>query len=158
MATTVTTATLKVTIQEEITLNGTDFGSKTVRSIAGIGEYQRFIKRCADDTTVDLLKFDQNPNPLMGNEWYDQKVKYIRVTNLDSSVIAELIIDGVSDDGVFKLLPGESFLMVGGEDPFCGTAATGASASSFGVLSKILAHTPNGVCDLEVVIAALPMT
>ena len=158
MATTVSVATLKVTIQEEIILNGTDYGSKTVRSIEGIGEYQRFIKRCADDTTVDLLTFDQSPNPLVGNEWYDQKVKYIRVTNLDALVTAELIVDGASDDGVFKLLPGESFLMVGGHDPFCGTAASAGTPSTFAVLSKIRAHTTNGVCDLEVVIAALPMT
>jgi len=159
MATTVATATMTVTIQEELFLNSKDQGSKTTRSITGIGEYQRSIKRCIEDKTTTLVLFDQTSADVLAvNEWFDQKVKYIRVTNLDSAVTAELIIDCTGGDIIFKLLPEESFLMIGGEDPMSFTAGTGASATTFVNANFIKCHVTTGDCDLEVVVASTPAT
>lgn len=160
MPTTVSTATLKVTIQEEIILNGVDYGSKTVRTIAGIGEYQRTIRRVKEDTTMTLLTYDEDASTMFsGIRWFDDKVKYVRVTNMDSAVTAEIIVAATGPVyGVFKLLPGESFLMVGGPDSFSVTAGTGVTATTFLVVLSLTCHVTTGDCDLELVVAGLPST
>ena len=159
MATTVATATMTVTIQEELFLNGKDQGMKTTRSIAGLGEYQRSIKRCIEDKTMTLVSYDSSAANVNGsNEWFDQKVKYIRVTNLDSAVTAELIINFASGDVIFKLLPSESFLMIGGEDPMSFAAGSAGTATVFASATSIQCHMTTGDCDLEVVVASTPLT
>jgi hypothetical protein len=161
MATSVSTATMTVVIEERLNLNGIDSGSKTTRTISGIGECQRSIKRCIEDKTTQLVNFDQGVTDVLGsNEWFDQKVKYVRITNLEAAGgrHVELVFDGTADDVVFRLLPGESFLLTGGEDPLAFTIGTGATGSTFTNLRVISCHVTTTDVDVEVIVAAAPAT
>jgi len=161
MATTVSDATMRVVIREEINLDGTDMGREVVRTITGINEFQRFIKRCSVGVSTVLATFKATIEaPLLSNDWFDQKVKYIRITNLDSTVSPTLLINSDAGSVLFKMRPSESFLMVGQEDPMSLTIPGGSAAVTFTALNYIGCYIPSSggeggvACDLEVVIAS----
>jgi|TARA_R100000482_G_scaffold121029_1_gene66816 hypothetical protein len=82
MATTVSSATLSVQINEQITLNGTQYDQTITKSITGIGNVSKRIFTIPASTTVTLATFIST----VTNDQFDvEDVKYIRVTNLDDT-------------------------------------------------------------------------
>ena len=93
-------ATLKVKIQEDIVLDNQDYGSKRIFEIASINEvYKRIVTVPANADTViagfasavsaEASAFDVND------------VRYIRLTNLDSSNSVNVALIGASDNAQF---------------------------------------------------------
>ena len=110
-------ATLTTTIKEELTLNGIERGSTNTLSITSVNEvFQRMVTCPANqDTTIAAFKAAVNTSD--GSLDLDD-VKYIRVTNLDStnSITLSLQIsaaeNGTADASTSILLAaGRSFIM-----------------------------------------------
>lgn len=110
-------ATLTTTIREELTLNGIERGSTNTLSINGVNEVMQRMVSCPanQDTTVATFKAAVNTSD---NALDIDNVKYIRVTNLDTSnsVVLSLQIslaeNGTADASTSILLAaGRSFIM-----------------------------------------------
>ena len=89
MASTITSATMKVTIAEQIILNGRDQGSKNTLNISGINE---IVKRIVTISTTEtgLLGFATAPSTdlaksYVAGQFDEDTVRYIRITNLDDT-------------------------------------------------------------------------
>ena len=118
MASTVTAATLKVTISENITLNGRQQGGSQLLSIASIKDvYKRIITIASgDDATIAVFK---STVAIADGALDKDLVKYMRITNLDdtNSVNLSLQLDSGEDNSAADLSvthllqAGHSFLM-----------------------------------------------
>jgi len=126
MASTITSATMKVTIAEQINLNGSEQGSKNTLSISGIKNVFKRIVTIAADDDATVLVFKSTVSiaggtaDTGGDGALDlQNVKYIRVTNLDdtNSVGLSLQLDSDEDNSAANesctilLEAGRSFIM-----------------------------------------------
>ena len=118
MASTITSATMKVTIAEQVILNGTEQGSRNTLNISGIKDiFKRIITIAADDDAT-VLVFKSTTASADGALDL-QNVKYVRVTNLDdtNSVGLSLQIDSGEDNSAANesctilLESGRSFVM-----------------------------------------------
>ena len=119
MASTVTAATLTVTISESVTLNGQDLGATNEKTIASINEIYKRIVTCPANSETTLAHFhssvaDGTLAPLDIDD-----VKYIRITNLDDTTSVTLSLqsdvgedDSAADESASLLIEaGRSFIM-----------------------------------------------
>ena len=110
-------ATLTTTITEEIVLNGRDRGSSNVLSIASVTEVLHRIVTCPANVDTTIASFQAAVNTSDGALDLDN-VKYIRVTNLDSSNPINLSLQiALGEDGApnasttILIAAGRSFIM-----------------------------------------------
>ena len=83
-------ANLKVTIREELTLNGYDQGAKNTLTISDVDEVFKRIVTCPANNETTIARFRSSVGNSSGTATFDsaldvQDVKYVRLTNLDSS-------------------------------------------------------------------------
>ena len=83
-------ADLKITIREELTLNDYDHGARNTLTIADIDEVFKRIVTCPANNETTIARFRSSVGNASGTATFDsaldvQDVKYVRVTNLDSS-------------------------------------------------------------------------
>ena len=118
MASTITAGTLKVTLTEQIILNGSDQGSKNTLSISSIKDvFKRIITIAADDDATVLVF--KSTTAIADGALDLQNVKYIRITNLDdtNSVGLSLQLDSTENNAAANasctilLEAGRSFIM-----------------------------------------------
>ena len=118
MASTISSANLKVKITEEIILNGKDQGSSNTLTIGSIKDISKRIVTIAADDDVTVLVFKSTTASADGALDKDN-VKYIRITNLDdsNSVNLSLQLDSGEDNSAadiqstILLEAGKSFMM-----------------------------------------------
>ncbi len=157
MASTITSATMTVTITEKIVLNGRDQGAKNTLSVSSINEIS---KRIVTATTnkLEILSF----GTAMGKgSFVKADVRYMRFTNLDDTNHLNLFFTNESDDEfAVKLDKGQSFIYNG--DLSGGTVDTmdavngGAAASGqLADLVKVSVQTDTDSCDLEYIVASV---
>lgn len=110
-------ATLTVTINESLTLNGRERGSENILTINGINEVFHRIVSCPNAVDTTVATFRTAVNTADGAIDLED-TKYIRLTNLDSSnsvTISQQVSggeNGVADSSVSVLLEaGKSFLL-----------------------------------------------
>jgi hypothetical protein len=156
MSTSITPATLTVTITEAISLNGQDKGSTNSLTIASVTEVsQRIVEVPTSEITV--LAF-QATNPGAGT-FDEADVRYIRITNLDDTNFVQLIFKNEnSNECAHKLDAGQTFIYAA--DNSGGVVDThDASASaltvSFDDLVDITALANTAACDVEVFVAGV---
>ena len=77
-------ATLTTTIKEELTLNGIERGSTNILSITSVNEVFQRMVTCPANQDTTIASFKAAVNTSDGSLDLDD-VKYIRVTNLDST-------------------------------------------------------------------------
>ena len=117
-------ADLKVTIREELTLNDYDHGARNSLVIADIDEVFRRILTCPANNETTIARFRSSVGNVSGTATFDsaldvQDVKYVRVTNLDSSNSLTLSLQvevGEDDSGAdtsasVLVEAGKSFIM-----------------------------------------------
>ena len=152
MATSLSSATLKVTIEEKISLNGVKRGSKVTKSISGITEiYQRIVE--VPTAGAEIVAFIAGK----GADTFSLTTKYIRITNKDlTNFITLNFYDHADDDTAddlfaIKLEAGKSFIL--------GSTLFDASLDqSDGLLTanqqmvKIKAQADTAACDIEIFI------
>ena len=151
MASTVTPATLTVTITETITLNGSDQGATNSFTVASIAEVNKRIVNCPASEKV-VLSFGAD---IAAGTFVEGDVRYIRLTNKDDTNYVTLNIEGDSStDYSVRLDPGASYLIVS-------TSATGVvdyadiSGATLEDLTGIKATANSAACDLEVLVASV---
>jgi len=159
MASTITAATMTVTINESITLNGKNQGGTTTKSIASIAE---LTKRILTITTTEAVIATFSTAVASAGHYIAADVRYIRFTNLDDTNFIILTFRNQDNDEVsLKLDAGQSFIW-NGDNANGMTAvmnatqdADAASSTNFGSLTNIQADADTGSCDLEMVIASV---
>ena len=163
MASTITAATLTVTVTESVTLNGSDQGASNALTVASVNEV---VKRIVSVSTTEsgLLGFstasstDLSKSYLAG-QFDEDDVRYIRITNKDDTNFAILVFksEGNAEFAV-KLDAGHSFILPG--DNSGGVKdVMDASASALTVsledLVDITATANTAAVDLEVFVASV---
>ena len=158
MTSTLTAATLTVTLTEAITLNGYDQGSKNIQSVGSIGEVS---KRILTITTNEATIVTMSGAVASAGHFNDSFVKYMRFTNLDDTNFLTLTFTNDDNDEVaIKLDAGNSFMWFadnsgGMVDVFnAATAGDAASDTALGSITTIQADANTGNCDLEMLVAS----
>ena len=159
MASTITASTLKVTIREDIKLNGVDQGGVTTLSIGSINEIS---KRIVTVTTTEAVIATFSSAVASAGHYVAADVRYIRFTNLDDTNFITLTFRNQDNDEVaIKLDAGQSFIW-NGDNANGMTAvlnatedADAASSTNFGSLTNIQADANSDSCDLEMLIASV---
>ena len=159
MSSTITAATLKVSITESILLNGTQQGGTNTKSIAGINEIS---KRILTITTNEATIATFSGAVASAGHFNDSAVKYMRFTNYDDTNFITLTFRNQDNDEVaIKLDAGQSFIWNSDNDGgavavFNATQdADAASDTALGSLTNVQADASSGTCDLEVFIASV---
>lgn len=157
MATTITNATMVVTIEEDLTLNGQQQGGTTTLSISNIDEVS---KRIVSVLTagIELLKFHDTP---AAGQFVYGDVRYIRITNKDNVNHAYLTFKNAQNDEFIVLLDkGQSFIYNSNLDggvvnTFDANTAGAASSDNLGTLTSISAKADTATVDVEILVASI---
>ena len=157
-------ATLTVTINERLLLNNNDYSGKTKLSVTGVSEVVKRIVNIGTDE-IGLLGFGTAYNTelsktYLAGQFDEDDVRYIRITNLDSTNHIALVLKNENNDefGV-KVDKGCSFLygvdLDGGVvDTMDSAYAAGITPDSFGDLVDITCAANTAACDVEVFVAS----
>jgi hypothetical protein len=153
LATTITAATLTVTITEAISLNGQDKGSTNTLTISSVTEVSQRIVNVPTSEVIILAM----GTAVAAGQMVEGDVRYIRITNLDDTNHVTLVFrsEGSAEFAV-KLDRGQSFIFNG--DLSGGVVDTmDASASALTVafedLVDITALADSSPVDLELFLA-----
>ena len=163
-------ADLKVTIREELTLNDYDHGSRNSLTISGIDEVFRRIVTCPANNETTVARFRSSVGNVSGTATFDsaldvQDVKYVRLTNLDSSNSLKLSLQievgeddtGADTSATVLVEAGKSFMMGSPHDGI-GAVASGSFNANLvtdlvDVDSLVVQPGSNSV-DVEVYVAS----
>lgn len=157
MATTITAATLTVTLTEAISLNGQDKGATNTLTISAVTEVSQRIVN-VPTSEVEILAF--LGTAVAAGQFLDADVRYVRITNKDDTNYVTLTFKNEdNDEFAIKLDYGQSFIyngdLSGGVvDTMDGIDGTGLSYS-LGDLVNITARANGGACDLELFVAGV---
>lgn len=153
-------ATLTVTISESVTLNGRERGSEIVNDYAVTEVFHRIVSCPANqDTTVAVFKSATN---VADGALDVDNVKYIRVTNLDSTNPINLSLqidagedDSAADESATVLVPaGESFIMGGASDSIAVDDSAATIVTVLHHLESLLVDPIANTVKVEVFIAS----
>ena len=156
MASTITSAKLKVTITETIKLKGKDQGATTELTINDINEVSSRIVT-VPTSEVEIVAMS---TAVSSGTFVEGDVRYIRITNLDDTNHVSLTFKNEDNDefGV-KLDKGQSFIyngdMSGGVVDTMEAAASAITPGTFADLVNITALAETAACDLEVFVASV---
>tara|TARA_R100001086_G_scaffold127542_1_gene65984 strand:+ start:614 stop:1081 length:468 start_codon:yes stop_codon:yes gene_type:complete len=153
MATSITAATLTVTITESISLNGQDKGSTNELTVASVTEVSQRIVNVPTSEVVVLAM----GTAVAAGQFVEGDVKYIRLTNKDDTNHVTLVFRSEnSNECAHKLDAGHSFIY-GGDNSGGVVDTHDASTSALTValddLVDITAEAADGACDVEIFVA-----
>jgi hypothetical protein len=154
MASTITAATLKVTIREDIRLNGVEQGGISVLNIGSINEVSKRIITIPSgaDTTIATFAAAVSTSA----QAYDvNDVKYIRITNLDDTNPVNIAMVGASDNAQFVVGAGHSLVFGSPDDFMLGETDTTPAFTSFEDLASIVVDSGTNAVDIELFIASV---
>lgn len=153
MATTLTAATMTVTITEAISLNNKDKGSTNEYTIASVTEVSQRIVNVPTSEVIILAM----GTAVAAGQFVESTVKYIRLTNKDDTNHVTLVFRSEGNaEFAMKLDAGQSFIYNG--DNSGGVvdtmdAAASALTVSFEDLVDITARADTATVDLELFVA-----
>ena len=157
MTTTLTAATLTVTLKESIELNGVEQGATNTKTIASVNEVS---KRIVTVTTTEAEVIAFHASAISSGTFIEGDVRYIRFTNLDDTNHVTLTFKNENDDEfAVKVDAGHSFIFPG--DPAGGVVAvmdaipgTGLTYA-LGDLVNVTADADTASCDVEIFVASV---
>lgn len=150
MATTLTNATLTVTISESITLNGQAINSDNQLLVSDINEISKRIVSIpiAAETTVIVFAA-----LVAAGTFIAANVKYIRITNKDNTNFCRIrVTKSGAETFDIKLEAGKSFIMGNVKES---VSATAVAFSAFVDATSINAQADTDAVDLEIVVASI---
>ena len=162
MASTVTAATLTVTITESVTLNGSDQGATNSMTVASVNEVYKRIVTCVDDTDCTIAVFKSATSTSDGALDVED-VRYIRVTNLDDTnpINLSLQVDTGEDDSAadvsctILIEAGKSFVMGTPSDGIAVDDDAASIVTALNNLESLLVDPLSESVDVEVFIASV---
>ena len=153
----ISTATMTITITESVDMNNTAGGGTvgdTVTSIAETVTVNDIFKRVITCPTSEIVLYLTHASVPQGYVLDKDLVKYVRITNHDSSNFVTLrVTDGNNDEFAYKLAAGQSFILWGHAASMSAADAATAGAVNADIAS-IEAQADTAECDLEVVVAS----
>ena len=162
MASTITSATLKVTLTEKIILNGRDQGSTNELSISSIKEVYKRIVRCPANSETTVAQFHSSVADGTLSPLDIDNVKYIRLTNLDNTTSITLSLqsdvgedDSAADESASLLVEaGKSFIMGSPNDGIGISDANANLVTDLVDLESIVVFTGSDAIDIEIFVAS----
>ena len=154
MATTITNATLKVTVTESIVLNGSEQGNTNTLSISNINEIFKRIVTCTASQTTTVLSFNATVHGAAGAIDL-QDCKYIRITNKDGANAIEVAVVGAATLYQVELAAGESHMLGNPEALMLAEADTSPSFGTMADLASIQINPGGNAVDVEVFVASI---
>jgi len=161
MATTVTNGTLKVTITEDITLNGSNQGATNTVSISSVNEVYKRIVTCPANVDTTIATFQTGVNTA-DNAIDLEDVRYLRLTNLDDtnnidiSLQTALAEGGTANASASILIePGKSFMMGSVHDGISVDDDAATIVTALNDLESILMNPGTNAVDVEIFVASV---
>ena len=159
MASTITAATLTVSLTESINIRGKNQGATTTQTVASINEiYKRILTITTNEATIATM----SGAVASAGHFNDSFVRYMRFTNLDNTNFLTLTFTNDDNDEVaIKLDAGNSFMWFadnsGGMVGVLNATqdADAASDTALGSITNIQADAGASTVDLEVFIASV---
>ena len=142
-------ATLTVTIEEELTINGKDRGSKNTIAISSVTEtFNRVLT--VDNTEQTILQF-QATRPA-GGAFTDATMQYLRITNLAASNTVDLRIQDTANTKEYFVRIGgsESFVLFNDKIDADATAGTTIALTQIELISAEATGTGGQTADIEI--------
>ena len=154
-------ANLITTITESLTLNGAQQGGTTTQTITGINHVFKRIVTCVDDTDCTIATFQTATST--GDGAIDlEDVKYIRVTNLETTHPCNLSLQIAGGEGgsanissSHLLQAGESFILHVIHDGIAVSDADANIVTSLNDLESLLVDPLSENVKVEVFIASV---
>ena len=160
-------ADLKVTIREELTLNGYDQGSKNTLTISDVDEVFKRIVTCPANNETTIARFRSSVGNASGTATFDsaldvQDVKYVRLTNLDSSNSLKLSLQievgeddtGADTSATVLVEAGKSFIMGSPEDGIGADDDASGLVTNLVDLDSLVVQPGSNAVDVEVFVAS----
>jgi|TARA_R110002020_G_scaffold473679_2_gene703310 hypothetical protein len=154
MATTITAATLKITIKEEILLNSIDHGNENILSISSINEIShRIVTLPSDNSTIALMDFSSAAG---AGQFITGDVKYIRITNKDDTYGAYINLTGAAENAWIVVDAGKSLIISGASSMLDAVASGTVGAPSVADLTSVKGQsvTSAQTVDLDIYVAS----
>lgn len=154
MTSTITAATLTLTVKESIELNGVEQGSTNTKTIASVTEISKRIVNVPASEVVAIAI----STAIGAGQFHEDDVKYLRFTNLDDTNYVTLTFKNENNDEfAIKLDAGYSFIYPGDNsdgvkntmDAIDGTGLTYDLAD----LVNVSAEANTAACDMEIFVA-----
>jgi len=153
MATTLTAATLTVTLTEAISLSGYDQGASNSITIASIANVMKRIVSCTASQATTIATFAASVHTSVHALDVDD-VKYIRVTNLDDTNALELAVVGAATLYQVELAAGESHILGNPDNLMLAEADTSPSFGTMADIANLQVHPGGNEIDVEIFIAS----
>jgi len=152
MATTLSAASLTVTLTESISLNGYEQGSSNAQTVASVTSV---FKRIIPVPLTEVTLYTNTASSVGGSTFDEDDVKYVRITNKDDTNFVDLIVaNSENDEFALRLKAGNSFVLWDQNDVLnADNAAVTPGAGMEGVAS-VNAIADTAACDVEVFIAS----
>ncbi len=148
MATLVDDATLTITVNEDVKLNGQQVGSKTVQTISGINEASRRIFSVPTYET-EILALSSSAG---AGTYVTANMQYIRITNLDDTNFVRLTFSSGSLNRYDMKLPAKRTAIF--TSPSISGSDSGSSFGAFGDFDSMKASANTAAVDVELFVAS----
>lgn len=148
MASLVDCATLTLTVNEDVKLNGQQVGSKVVQTISGINEASRRIMT-VPTSEVEILALSSSA---AAGTYVTSNLQYIRVTNLDDTNFVRLTFSSTGGNRYDVKLPANRTGMW--TSPSISGSDSGASFGSFVDFDSMKAAADTAAVDIELFVAS----
>jgi hypothetical protein len=110
MASTLTPTSFKIKITEEQVVRNSVIKNEVIHTISNVTNVDHRILTCPNTTSIDLFNLN-GTNPGAGT-FPSSSLQYIRITNLDDTYDAAIIVSGSQGSFTQKLTPTDSLFFV----------------------------------------------
>ena len=101
-------ATLTYTVKETVTINGKVVGNEIVKAVSNVNRYQQFTMTIPTSGPIGVVEFGATAEYGVVE---DASLKYVRITNLDSTNFVTLAFGNGTSVSGFTLQAGGSFIL-----------------------------------------------
>jgi hypothetical protein len=154
MATTITNATITVTITETVSLNGSEQGATNSFTISAIDEVFKRIVNCAASNTTTLLTFAA-ANHTAAGAMVVGDAKYVRITNKDNTNAVEVAMVGAASLYQVTLAAGQSHILGSPDDLMLAEADTSPSFGTMADIASIQVNPGGNSVEMEVFVVSI---
>jgi len=150
MASTITPASLTVTVKESITLNGSEMGATNTLTIASINEISQRIVTIDASNVRTLFEFGTT---VAQGKFVSANVKYIRITNKDDTNPVSINIESASSNCWVTVTAGSSWWLSATNSAIDADDDTTIAAPVFQNITKISGHGGSNAIDVDCYVA-----